>query len=238
MNIYDGDSIESPLIAHLTSAFNDFNKNFNGRVFNSKSNHLLIRFHTAGLKKQPTKKTISEKSIHQGFNLTYQIKGLCIENQLSCNSIYELNCYSPNQTCNDVWDCHNGADERGCGACKPDQFRCRNHMFCYSLENRCDGNQLCTDKSDDLNCNSWFCNSNNGTFLCDNGQCVYEKYVCDGQSDCSDDSDEKNCPTPLTRRVITTAVLGGNNYKILSNISLNNYLWTNFEKIFIQFNFL
>lgn len=108
-----------------------------------------------------------------------------------------------------MWDCHNGADERGCGPCKPKEFRCQNDIFCYRFEDRCDGDHQCIDKSDELNCNAWFCNSNNGTFLCDNGQCVYEQWVCDGTNDCIDGSDERNCPTPFTRRVITTAVLGG-----------------------------
>ena len=203
VNIYDGPSLNSPLIAHLTAAHNDFSRSFNGRVFNSRSNQVLIRFHSASLEGARTHSSLA------GFNLTYQIKGLCIEDQLSCGSIYELNCFSPNQTCNDVWDCQNGADERGCGPCKPDQFRCRNHIFCYRLEDRCDGDHQCIDKSDELNCDAWFCNSANGTFLCSNGRCVYEQWVCDGTNDCEDGSDELNCPTPFTRRVITTAVLGG-----------------------------
>lgn len=202
LNIYDGPTEDSTLLAHLTAEYNDFNQNFKGRVFNSKSNSLFLKFHSAKLDDDMIK-------THQGFNLTYQIKGFCIEDQKSCNSIYELNCYSPSQVCNDVWDCHNGADERGCGPCKHDQFRCKNHIFCYRHEDRCDGDHQCLDFSDELNCNSWFCNSNNGTFLCDNEQCVYEQWVCDGTNDCKDGSDERNCPTPFTRRVITTAVLGG-----------------------------
>ena len=205
--------MDSPLLAHLTAAFNDFNHNFNGKIFNSKSNHLLVKFHSAagrtGESPHLKRRSVLEPTGVLGFNFTYQIKGLCIEDQLSCNSIYELNCYAPNQTCNDVWDCHNGADERGCGPCKPDQFRCKNHIFCYRLEDRCDGDHQCIDKSDELNCDPWFCNSNNGTFLCNNGRCVYEQWVCDNTNDCDDGSDEINCPTPFTRRVITTAVLGG-----------------------------
>jgi hypothetical protein len=217
LSIYDGPTADSPLIARFTESANDFSKNFNGRVFNSKSSRILIVFHSQSSKYQNG--LISSQNSNSnsppppplmGFNLTYQIKGLCIEDQVSCNSAYELNCYSPNQTCNDAWDCHNGADERGCGSCKPDQFLCRNRIFCYRLEDRCDGYNQCIDKSDELGCDKWFCNADNGTFLCSNGRCVYEQWVCDGTNDCDDGSDEMNCPTSFTsRRVITTAVLGG-----------------------------
>lgn len=101
-------------------------------------------------------------------------------------------------------------DEKGCAPCQSDQFKCRNHIFCYRAEDRCDGDHQCIDKSDELNCDKYTCNSENGTFLCNNGRCVYEQWVCDGTNDCEDGSDEINCPTSLTsRRVITTAVLGG-----------------------------
>lgn len=209
--IYDGPSENDPILAHFTSNQNDFNKFFNGRTFNSKSNQLFIVFHSSLRSlKQNSFPQLNSKPQLMGFNFTYQIKGYCIEDQLPCNSLYELNCYSPNQTCNDVWDCHNGADERGCGPCKSDQYRCHNHIFCYRLEDRCDGDNQCIDKSDEYNCDKWFCNSNNGTFLCKNGRCVYEQWVCDGTNDCEDGSDEQNCPSTFTsRRVITTAVLGG-----------------------------
>jgi hypothetical protein len=213
LSIYDGPSTSAPLLARFTAAQNDFKKNFYARTFNSKSSHILVVFHTQdrSASKQPSKQSISlDDKQMMGFNFTYQIKGFCIEDQLPCNSIYELNCYSANQTCNDVWDCHNGRDERGCGACKPDQFRCHNQIFCYRLEDRCDGDHQCIDKSDEMNCDKWFCNSNNGTFLCNNGRCVYEQWVCDGTNDCEDGSDELNCPSAFSsRRVITTAVLGG-----------------------------
>jgi hypothetical protein len=207
LTIYDGPSTNSPILARFSQSHNDFNKNFNSRVINSNTNRVLIVFHTQSSKYQQMIKTNKQvKQIDEapnqfmGFNFTYQIKGFCIEDQLSCNSLQELNCYSKNQTCNDVWDCHNGADEKGCGMCKPDQFRCRNHIFCYRLEDRCDGDHQCIDKSDELNCDRWFCNSDNGTFLCNNGRCVYEQWVCDGTNDCDDGSDETDCPTSFTSR--------------------------------------
>jgi hypothetical protein len=233
INIYDGPTANSPMLAHLSAASNELSKLNYERVINSRFNSLLIVFHTATPKQQPQtpqqqqnaqsqlQSLLKSKSIQQqqqqsipgntmlGFNLTFQIKGLCIDDQVSCNSIYELNCYSRNQTCNDIWDCHNGADERGCGSCKPSQYRCRDQMFCYNLEDRCNGDHQCVDKSDEQNCDAWFCNSANGTYLCRNGRCIYEQWICDGTNDCEDGSDEDNCQSILTRRVITTAVLGG-----------------------------
>jgi hypothetical protein len=181
--IYDGPNENFPILTRFTSANNDFSKYFNAKTFNSRTNQLYIIFQTQTLIKNNSISNIVNNNNNKllGFNFTYQIKGYCIEDQLPCNSIYELNCYSPNQTCNDIWDCHNGADERGCGPCKSDQFRCKNHIFCYRLEDRCDGDSQCIDKSDEMNCDKWFCNTNNGTFLCKNGRCVYEQWVCDGR---------------------------------------------------------
>ncbi len=37
-----------------------------------------------------------------------------------------------------------------------------------------------------MNCDKWTCNTDNGTFLCDNGRCIYEQWVCDNTVDCED----------------------------------------------------
>ena len=213
LSIYDGDTIYSPMIAKLSSQQNSNDINPKQKIYNSKSNSILIVFHTS--------KNVQQQNLNLnesfGFNLTYQVKGLCMEDQQSCSSYSannnyirnELNCFDSEQRCDDVWDCHNGADEHGCISCQADQYRCRNRLSCYKYEDRCDGDHQCIDKSDENNCDSWFCNSDNGTFLCSNKHCIYEQWVCDGSNDCDDGSDELNCPTPFTRRVITTAVLGG-----------------------------
>jgi len=175
------------------------------KAINTKTNRLKIHVHFTGKDSQPW----AAAPVLVGFNVTFQVKGVCLQGQLWCQAPGEPNCYEANQTCDDVWDCQSGADERQCGECGAQQFRCRNHIFCYSYEDRCDGDHQCTDKSDEMGCDSWFCNSANGTFLCQNRRCIYEQWVCDGTPDCEDGSDEINCPTPFTRRVITTAVLGG-----------------------------
>lgn len=200
MLIYDATPNEQNLIGNFTSDQNDFKANFYAKSVNSKTNFVLIK---VSIREAPSPNEFTV------FNFTYQIKGLCIENQKQCNSVHELNCYSSEQRCNGVWDCRNGEDERGCFGCAPDHFRCKNNIFCYKYENRCDGDHQCVDKSDELDCDSWSCNSANGTFLCQNGRCIYEQWVCDGANDCEDNSDELNCPSGLnSRRVITTAVLG------------------------------
>ena len=201
MLIYDTSLDKQNLIANYTSDHNDFKSNFYAKPLNSKTNFLLIK---VNIKEAPSPNEFTV------FNFTYQIKGLCIENQKQCSSVYELNCYSSEQKCNGVWDCRSGEDERGCFGCGPDHFRCKNNIFCYKYEDRCDGDHQCVDKSDELDCDQWSCNSANGTFLCQNGRCIYEQWVCDGANDCEDNSDELNCPSGLnSRRVITTAVLGG-----------------------------
>lgn len=209
ISIYDGPSVNSPLLVHLTSIHYDLNKYLLTKTFNSRSNSIFLVYHSRDRARNTTT-TASSNTPQFGFNMTYQIKGFCIEDQKSCESRYDLNCYSPAQRCNDQWDCQNGADERGCAPCSNDQFKCRNHIFCYRVEDRCDGDHQCIDKSDELNCDKYTCNSDNGTFLCGTGRCIYEQWVCDGTNDCEDGSDEINCSTALaSRRVITTAVLGG-----------------------------
>jgi hypothetical protein len=210
LSIYDGDTVYSPLIANLNSQQDRQEKS--KLIFNSKSNSILIIFHAAAVVGQ---QIISQSDDYFGFNLTYQVKGLCIDDQKSCSlslmNKNELNCFDREQRCDDNWDCNSGVDEVDCGGqmCSSGQFRCKNRLSCFKYEDRCDGEYQCIDKSDENNCNSWFCNSDNGTFLCLNKKCIYEQWVCDGTNDCDDGSDEINCPTPFTRRVITTAVLGG-----------------------------
>lgn len=145
ISIYDGDSIYSPLLLHITAINNNLHNI--PKAINSRSNKLLILFHSKPI-------TSVFDSPNYGFNFTYQTKGFCIDNQLSCNFDssyrpiqYEQNCYDHNQTCDDIWDCHNGADERFCGNCGETQFRCKNPNFCYNYEDRCDGEYQCTDKS-------------------------------------------------------------------------------------------
>ncbi len=133
-----------------------------------------------------------------------------------------------------IWDCISGDDELGCSpeSC-PTTFACNDRLRlpsdqprCFTWSERCNGNAFCANRTDEKLCSNWWCNSNNGTFLCKNLNCIYETWVCDGRKknhhllfldnglyllgtdDCGDHSDEMNCPSRVPRRIVTAAVIG------------------------------
>lgn len=104
-------------------------------------------------------------------------------------------CYSfPTERCDNIWNCDNGADERGCGGCPINMFMCPLGRDCYSESKRCDGSLDCRDYTDELNCG--FCGPNRT--LCDPTtsltQC-YDPFTerCDHRIDCPNGADEKGC---------------------------------------------
>ncbi|CAF0965339.1 unnamed protein product [Rotaria sordida] len=150
------------------------------------------------------------------LNITW-LTSLCPYNQLLCNGHNEIKCYSSKQRCDGIWDCISGDDELGClpSSC-PTTFACNDPLHmpsdqprCYTWSERCNGNSFCVNRIDEKNCTHWWCNSNNGTFLCKNFNCIYETWICDGTNDCGDNSDEINCPFRISRRIMTAAVIGG-----------------------------
>lgn len=105
LSIYDGDTIFSPLIANLNSQQNNNELNNKQKIFNSKSNSVLIIFHASSTSTAATNNRLNADSMQYfGFNLTFQVKGLCIDDQQSCssfNSKNELNCFDKEQRCDD-----------------------------------------------------------------------------------------------------------------------------------------
>ncbi|KAF4530809.1 hypothetical protein B566_EDAN017108 [Ephemera danica] len=81
--------------------------------------------------------------------------------------------------------------------CNLNQFACKTGVKCIPLYWRCDGNNDCLDKSDEINCNKQRDRCPLYEFQCDNGMCL-ERFAskCDGNNDCGDASDEMDCPKP------------------------------------------
>ncbi len=120
-------------------------------------------------------------------------------NQVKCGSVNSHNrgaagCYSfPKERCDFIWNCENGADERGCGGCPNDMFMCRTGLSCFSEAKKCDGVMDCLDFTDELNCG--FCGHNKT--LCGPmslTQC-YDPFTskCNRILDCPNGEDEIGC---------------------------------------------
>lgn len=76
ISIYDGPTVNSPLLIHLTSIHNDFSKNLLTKTFNSRSNSLLVVYHSIrDGKTRNISSSSSSNNLLYGFNMTYQIKG-------------------------------------------------------------------------------------------------------------------------------------------------------------------
>lgn len=154
LSIYDGDSIYSPVLVQLNYENNMNEINSRQKIFNSKSNIIFIVFHTTKTANVISNANTNINNIYYGFNLTYQVKGLCIDDQQSCasytyNNFYiknELNCFDKEERCDYEWACYNGADEHDCDGCTNHQYKCRTHTTCYKYEDRCDGDYQCIDK--------------------------------------------------------------------------------------------
>jgi hypothetical protein len=69
-------------------------------------------------------------------------------------------------------------------------FACATGGESYPISYKCDGDDDCSDASDEAGC---------PTFTCRSGTTIPERYRCDGDDDCSDGSDEAGCPTFMCR---------------------------------------
>lgn len=154
----------------------------------------------------------------------------CAENEFKCP--HGL-CLSKEWLCDNDDDCADGSDEHNCNyddissnntdimdemddfnhvnnfpkfCSNDDWFLCRTGNFCIPPEWYCDGNNDCSDNSDELSCtfsNNSAANSNqtNETLTCNDdsffcyqsNQCIQIQLICDGTFDCRFGEDERSC---------------------------------------------
>ncbi|XP_034185288.1 terribly reduced optic lobes isoform X2 [Osmia lignaria lignaria] len=101
-------------------------------------------------------------------------------------------CVLLRRKCDNIFDCIDGSDERGCGVCTPAEWKCASGE-CIPETERCDNVVQCADGTDEAGCVNE-CPA--GMFRCNDGLCLDSKRRCDGRPHCLDGSDEINCQCP------------------------------------------
>lgn len=106
--------------------------------------------------------------------------------QCSCFPNYHLN--PDSKTCSYADDFHLNCD-------RDSQFSCSKDRKCIPIEATCDGENHCSDNSDEKEdyCYNRHCPPS--YFRCNNTQCVKSSTICDGRRNCKDGSDEIFCST-------------------------------------------
>ena len=151
----------------------------------------------------------------------------CLENQFQCS---DGACIPAEFVCNGNSNCNDDLDEENCDTesstslpenpagsfsdfirspqaefieCQPEEFQCKQEIYCIPERWRCDNYIDCNDGTDEMDCELTWNNSrkkrqedcNKDQFQCQtSGFCIPRIWLCDGTEECSDGSDEANCP--------------------------------------------
>ncbi|XP_066275519.1 low-density lipoprotein receptor-like [Branchiostoma lanceolatum] len=112
--------------------------------------------------------------------------------------------------CDELDDCLDGRDERGCvlGVPKNCFFTCHNNVTCLPTSQLGDGHHDCSDGEDerpsdieDALGRRWDSCSYNCASVYGNASCVPDAFRCDGDADCMEEEDEQGC-----ERILPTTV--------------------------------
>ncbi|KAG4077892.1 hypothetical protein HA402_013826 [Bradysia odoriphaga] len=109
-------------------------------------------------------------------------------------------CLNITARCNGTAECPRGEDEADCTGCRINEFECANKK-CIRQEWRCDQQNDCGDRSDEIGCVNEAVVTNKttnigcgpGMFSCRDGNCIYMELVCNGHNDCPNKMDESKC---------------------------------------------
>ncbi|XP_047739334.1 low-density lipoprotein receptor-related protein 1 [Hyalella azteca] len=104
----------------------------------------------------------------------------------ACNTGYEPSPHFP-QMCVEI------ANFSMPSHCDKEQFECVRDLRCIDRRFLCDGDNDCSDHSDEDASSGGVCEvaeCSGGQFECSNNRCIEHHWVCDGDDDCGDGSDE------------------------------------------------
>ncbi|CAK9820041.1 Low-density lipoprotein receptor-related protein 2 [Anthophora plagiata] len=89
----------------------------------------------------------------------YPRQGWATESPRECDLSREIRCDDGQcvllrRRCDNIFDCLDGSDERGCGVCTPAEWKCASGE-CIPDFQRCDDISQCADASDEAGCGKY-----------------------------------------------------------------------------------